>query len=254
MSNALPTAPELHAVLMKTALPTILVEGTTDAQVLRHLENRLATHLPIRPNILPCGGRPILLQVFDLVKKRPPKKANRILYLADRDMWLFSSVPPQFSDIIFTNGYSIENDLYAGSAIEKLLEKGSEDVRFENVVRQLSHWIAFEVNEFKAGRPHEVSPNVAAVVTDDGSGLKATFCAKRNYVAQSATEVDELVAKYASHLPGKKIFEALSQILSSPGRAAKYSRKHLHEICLKLCDENQNVQRLLAALHSGLTA
>ena len=47
--------------------------------------------------------------------------------MADKDLWLFSGIPPDYPDIIWTEGYSIENDLYAGASLEDLLNADEVD-------------------------------------------------------------------------------------------------------------------------------
>ncbi|OQY57200.1 MAG: hypothetical protein DRR08_02680 [Candidatus Parabeggiatoa sp. nov. 2] len=67
-------------------------------------------------------------------------------FLADQDMWLFTAIPATYADIVWTKGYSIENDIYAGSTLEKLLDKNEQD-DFNKVLDSVIEWFAFEVEQ-----------------------------------------------------------------------------------------------------------
>jgi hypothetical protein len=246
------TADELYATVMRTNLPTILVEGATDASVYRYLEQKLSSKVSQRPDILPCSGRKALLEVYDRVhSSSKPPLTSHIGYLADRDMWAFGMVPSDYvkDDIVLTTGYSIENDLFAGSKVERLLEVGVEESQFQSTIKALVHWFAFEVTEFRAGRPYECHHNPRRVVADDQCSLRPEFCFKRGYAKADESLIDEIFAKWPTHLPGKRIFDALAQFLSAPGRRTnKYSKTNLQEICLKLCDTNEHLVTLLESL------
>ena len=64
------------------------------------------------------GNKNKLLRVY---KRRNEYAHLPIAFVADRDMWLFSRIPSCYHGIIWTQGYSIENDLYAGAELENLL-------------------------------------------------------------------------------------------------------------------------------------
>ena len=43
----------------------------------------------------------------------PNQIKNVVIFVADQDMWFFTGIPEKYRDtIIFTRGYSLENDLY----------------------------------------------------------------------------------------------------------------------------------------------
>jgi hypothetical protein len=92
------------------------VEGEDDATIYRWLESQLGV---FSGSVLFCSGRDVLISIF---RKRETFPHGKIAFLADLDMWRFSPPPADLLGILFTTGYSIENDLYAGSQIEALLE------------------------------------------------------------------------------------------------------------------------------------
>ena len=74
-----------------------------------------------------------------------------VAFVADRDLWLFSGIPSDYPEIIWTEGYSIENDLYAGADLEKVLNANDVD-EHRQVLDSIIEWFAFEVGEHLACR------------------------------------------------------------------------------------------------------
>ena len=103
------TVDECVALLRRTDLQTVIVEGKDDMQIYQWAERRVGIQ---KANVLPVGGRETLLAVY---KRRSEFAHLPVAFVADRDLWLFSGIPPGYPDIIWTEGYSIENDLYAGA-------------------------------------------------------------------------------------------------------------------------------------------
>ncbi len=63
-------------------------------------------------------------------------------------MWLFTAIPATYADIVWTKGYSIENNIYAGSALEELLDKDERN-DFKKVLDSVIEWFAFEVEQYR---------------------------------------------------------------------------------------------------------
>ena len=78
-----------------------------------------------------------------------------VAFVADKDMWLFSGIPSNYDGVIWTDGYSIENDLYAGTELENLLD-AEEALEHQQTLNAIVEWFAFEVEECLAGKPFEV--------------------------------------------------------------------------------------------------
>ena len=123
---------EMVSYLKNTFLPTILVEGSDDLSVYnRHLESKINIE---DVDILSCQGRLALLNIF---KRKEEFKNAKVVFVADKDMWFFDGVPEEYKNqIVFTDGYSLENDIYVESRFKKLLEK--DDIKkFENLIKEL---------------------------------------------------------------------------------------------------------------------
>lgn len=115
MTQATPSVDEIVASLKNTSLPTVLVEGRDDMTTYRWIENRLGIQ---NANVLPCGGRDKLFAVYN---RQTEFRHLKCAFLADRDMWLFDTTCSQYGSIVFTKGYSIENDILDDSHVADLL-------------------------------------------------------------------------------------------------------------------------------------
>src|SRR4051794_1832260 len=104
MARTVLTTDEIVAALKRSNLPTIICEGDNDVVVFREIEYLLKSR---RVDFVPSGGRPALLEIF---RRRHEFPLLPVMFVADKDMWIFDSIPTEYCDIVFTNGYSIEND------------------------------------------------------------------------------------------------------------------------------------------------
>lgn len=229
-AKSLPTVNELVNTLKKSFIPTILIEGNDDVYVYRYLKSRLNTSLV---SLQVCGGRPSLMSIYE---RRNEFVGKNIIFVADRDSYRFEEIPEAQSGIIFTSGYCIENDIFAGSNILTLLDE--EDACEHNVLREIiGKWFSFEVDRFKArvgsGRPLRVADHINLICPNGTNRLCPTYAAKIGYEAPSEKAVNEVFSEYELNVRGKQLFQMLSRFLSKPGRFSKFTEKNLIEIALK---------------------
>jgi hypothetical protein len=246
MPTPIPTADELIATIKRSRLPTVLVEGSDDQTVYRHVESLIRTS---HASVLPCGGRDTLLAIF---RRRIELAGRQVAFVADRDMWLFSGIPTGFEEIIWTEGYSIENDIYSGSDIERLLEP-SESAEHKILIDRLCKWFSFEVEEYLAGRSISLKHHVSEIVPLGQNDLDAGFIARRGYREPKAALHFEIASNYQIRLRGKQLIQALVRYLSASGRIAKYSFAAVIELCVKTRNHSR-VERLLADIDAALTS
>jgi hypothetical protein len=240
------TEEEIIAYLGRTSLPTLLVEGKDDAAIYRWLENELGG---LTGSVLFCSGRDVLISIY---RKRDTFPHGKLAWLADLDMWRFISPPADLDRIVFTTGYSIENDLYAGSQIEALLEE-DERSRHSRLLSTVFRWFSFEVLEFLAGRESQVAHHVRSVVDLNVMDIRPNFASHRRYVEPDPSFVGSLLADYKLNLRGKTLMEALITYLSDSRRNPKYSYAAIIEMCLKLYPENPYMKRLIAEARGRLS-
>ena len=185
MPSPRPTVDELVATLKRSALPTILVEGDDDMMIYRWVEERTGIYTA---SVLPCGGRTALLAVYE---RRTEFSHLKTAFVADRDMWLFTAIPPEYSDVVWTEGYSIENDLYAGSNLEDFLDR-DEASEHKQVLRGLIEWFAFEVEEFRRGNEAQTDIHPNEIVPQGTVSISQQFVVRRSYRQPNHATITEI--------------------------------------------------------------
>lgn len=203
---------EAVSVITRSSLPTVITEGDDDYVVYRKIEDN-ASDLGI--SLFPVGGKSKAITVWQSI---PDDRRESVMLLLDRDCWIFTGVPREFSipQIILTEGYSVENDLYRDGDWEALLS-GSErrvfDQELEVVARWFSHRLAARENDPSL----EIAWHAAHVLA---------ACAN-----ESLGEGDPfgVLDDYQRLLRGKTLLDVLIRQLSRRGRAVKHNRRSLME-------------------------
>ena len=239
-----PTVNELVATLQRSQLPTVVVEGKDDMRIYRWVEGRVGIQ---NANVLPAGGRNNLLAVYDRRSEYAPLP---VAFVADRDMWLFSGVPPGYDDIIWTEGYSIENDLYAGAELENLLNP-NQTKEHQQVLDSIIGWFAFEVEEHLAGRDAEVDTHCDEIVLSGQTSMDQGFCIRRGFRFPNAQLIQQIKDAYQLQLRGKLLFQILVRFLNAPDHG-KYSILALHEIAFKMTLPHKLMNRLIQEIEMRL--
>ena len=233
-----PTVDELVATLRRSQLPTVLVEGKDDIQIYRWIEGRIGSQ---SANVLPAGGRNNLLSVY---QRRNEYAHLPVAFVADKDLWLFSGIPPIYHDIIWTQGYSVENDLYAGADLERLLE-ANEAGEHQQVLDSIIEWFAFEVEEYLAGREAQVDKHCNEIVPIGKTEMNHSFRNSRRFRPPDQALHQQIKAAYRLQLRGKSLFQVLVRFLSAPDRDVKHSTLGLYEIAFKMTPSHKLMDRLI---------
>lgn len=225
MSKSYLSVEEIVSYLKRTTLPTVLVEGTDDKSVYRHIESRLEN---LEVDILVCGGREALLEIFS--RKREFSRSS-VVFVADKDMWYFTGIPEQYKqEIIFSNGYSLENDLYVKELFENLLE-ADEKEQFYQLISELSKWFAFEVSRYKSEGYALCDIHINKIT--DGNMLAQRYLDEIGFVEPDTELVRDIITNYQHCLRGKNLFQAILRFLSNNNRKSKFSRYNLLELGAK---------------------
>lgn len=196
MPSAQLTPDEIVQHLKRTSGPTVVCEGNDDVVFYRELETLLG---PTNVAVLPAGGRPALLKVFD---RRIEFKNTPTLFFADRDMWVFSGVPPEYNEIHLTRGFSIENDLLASSPVEDLIHR-NDLPRYRKCLDAVLHWFSFVVEQHSATGNCEF-PHIMRVLEDGKENLCPVFCSEIGYVPADLSILNELRSHYRESYAEKR--------------------------------------------------
>ena len=222
MSKVKISVVEAIATLQHSFDPTLIAEGVDDIIFLRRLEDRFEAE---GLSIFPLGGRDSVLKLFD---RRSEITSAKVMFLADLDQWVYVGPPANYTDVslLFTDGYSIENDLFRDGKLERLLTK-AEKVAFQNDLQKFLAWYALALTRHLTDPQVPLSVHPAAVL-DDASRLAADMQLLPGETYPQA-ELDSLKEQYGRLLRGKSLIALLSRQLSAKGRAVKHSSKTLLE-------------------------
>lgn len=239
------TVDEIVELLKRTTLTSVIVEGKDDMTIYRWLEEKIGID---KANFFPCGGRDTLLKVFE---RRDEFSHIKTVFLADKDSFIYSEVPKEYSDILWTVGYSIENDLYHGKFLEKLLTV-NEEVNFRTSLKNFITYYAFEVEQFNKKFVFNFSNHPNRVI-DNAHQLDIKFLESVNYKEPSIEIIAYLEREYDLLIRGKSLFALLLRFLSYKNRETKHSKKSLCETSFKLT-ENKLLKNLMTEIERRLYA
>ena len=241
------TVNRLVETLIRSQTPKIVVEGDDDIVIYRELVRRIGI---IDIGLHAAGGREKLLRVYE---RRNEFAHVPVAFIADQDMWLFSEIPNRYKGIIWTKGYSIENDLYAGAELERLMD-ASERLEHRKVLDAIVEWFAFEVEEFLAGRAPKVNIHCNQIVPQKQTQIDDEFRKSRGLRKPNPELHRQIREAYQLQLRGKLLFQLLVRFLSESNRATKHSRRGLHEIALKMPDFHPLMDRLMQEIERTIAA
>ena len=245
MTTRYPTADEWVATLRDTKDPIVIVEGADDVRICGWAEGCVNNR---GLDIHPAGGREALLAVYNKRNKYPD---SPVAFVADRDLWLFSGIPPDYHGIIWTEGYSIENDLYVGANLENLLN-ASEVPKHQQVLDSIIEWFAFEVEEHLAGRHAQVDIHCNQVVPPGETEMDPGFRQSRGFRPPNEALHQQIKDGYQLKLRGKALFEVLNRFLNARSRRPKHSTLALHEIAFKMTPSHELIDRLIGEIERAI--
>ena len=249
MPNRQATVNELVSTLRRSKLPTVIVEGKDDMQIFRWMEDLLEVD---EIDVLGVGGRPNLFAVYN----RKSEFAHLpVAFIADQDKELFTQLPAGYDEIIWTQGYSIENDLYAGAdpSLENLMDS-QEAAEHEQLLNTIIEWFTFEVEEFLAGRTPEFNHHCNEIVPQNETEMDNGFRQRRGFRLPNSELQQQIKDAYQLQLRGKQLFQMLVRFLSEPNRRVKHSIRSLHEIAFKMTPSHPLMNRIIQEIEQKITA
>lgn len=216
------TTDEIVATLKRTSLPTVLIEGKDDILVFRHLEQ---TYAALGLSVLPVGGRKAVLEVYNRKSELPSN--TTIAFIADQDIWVITGIPPEYQHdkLIFTTGYSIENDVFADGNLTNYLTE-AENTKFTSEVNLYVQWYALAVAR------HCTDPSISISVHPehllDKGGLVAHLQLEPGETYPTQLR-DRISADFTSLLRGKSLMQLLMRRMNHKDRIARHNDKSLIE-------------------------
>ncbi|HBN8398299.1 DUF4435 domain-containing protein [Pseudomonas aeruginosa] len=239
-----PTADELYALLKRTSLPTVLVEGKDDIIFYRKIEEDLRG---LGVDMLPAGNKGAVLELHRRISENPV--ASPMIFVVDKDLWVHDHVGggEKPDEVITTQGYSIENDLYMDGDLESLLSVAEQQV-FREELSKFVYWYALAVSRSLRGTESAFRTHPGKILDDE------EHYASEIALSEDEAYPEELLAvirdNYAGLLRGKSLFALLVRGLSSKRREVKFSVKQLMEI--GAARRGDNYQRMSRSIQEAL--
>ena len=248
-----PTVEDLVTTLRLSRKPNIVVEGKDDVIIYGALIERFGI---FNLDFYPTGCKETLLRLYEELvhcESRGDFRHAPVAFIADRDMWLFRDIPARYSDIIWTEGYSIENDLYSHV---KLRDRVGNKVEYDQTIDAISMWFAYKVEEYLEKNPPEktfesirdeehvnVAHRLKRIVPPD----KTTLAPDLEFLPSDHERVRKVRRAYHLQLRGKLLFELLMRFLNKPKQGftdATVSYHGLYNDAITVPESNQLFSRL----------
>lgn len=219
-----PKVEDLVASLRISRKSNIIVEGKDDEIIYKTLVNRLGI---FNIDLFSAGSKKTLLHLYEELSGYEHNGDFRhapVAFIADQDMWLFRGIPSQYNDIIWTEGYSIENDLYSSVKLRNRVGNKSE---YNQVLDSISMWFAYKVEEYLEKNPPPPE-KVFQSFQDEEHVSVGLHCNKivpigntalapdLEYLPADHERVKEVRKEYNLQLRGKLLFQLLVRFLNKP--------------------------------------
>jgi len=240
------TIDEIVETLKRSSLTTVLVEGVDDIMIYRWLEDEIGIN---NANFFPCGGRSKLLKIFE---RRDEFKHLKTIFVADKDTFVYINPPEDYRDIIWTNGYSIENDLYYGRGIEQLFSTDEKQIFLKSLDSFIEYY-SFEIENFLSDREFSFRNHPQHLLCDIQHTVKQDFLEQINFIQPSEATIINVKENYDVLIRGKSLFAILTRILSSNTRKIKHSKNSLLEHCYRT-HKSEMFIRLLNEINKKISA
>lgn len=202
------TPDEIVALLRKTFEPTVLIEGKDDIVIYRKLEDISEV------SVLQTGGRNTLISVFN---RRSEFQGKKVAFIADKDCWCVTGIPQEYINerLIFTNGYSIENDIFVDVNIINMMDRNEKKL-FNQEVNMFIDWYSLAIKRFieQGNQSLKDHPNK---ILDDLN--KYNELCKTLGEEIYPDEIKQLISKDPIYkIRGKSLFDLALRQLGKPSR------------------------------------
>lgn len=234
--------------------PIAYVEGPTDVQIYRHIAHLSDLVIPVQD----CGSRNTLFTLFDLCQTSTVSIKRKVIFFADKDLYVFEGIPADKRGIHFTSGYSIENDLFEdGKEDITALLNTAEKTCFQSICEDIAKWFAYEVHLVQSGHASvaKYQASLRAKIDTTRCRLMETFLEGKDIHITPNELKEDVIRNFATKLCGKFLFDALFEIGQSRDadkqmKSALQQDKALWQLCIAkgLQKEHSNSKRIMAIM------
>ncbi len=208
------------AQIEDSGLLTIVIEGKDDLAVYNEFEDIYGLSEPL-VSVLPVGGRNTALGIFKKLKNT--EHINKTIFIVDKDQWVIKGIEEEYihNRIIFTHGYSFENDIFIDGNLENDLKSKNLSV-FNNELPILLKWYALEVDRIQNNRN---TYNLKAHI-DNIFNQEANFTTPLEGETFPTETYEKLLIEYPQLLRGKTLLLFYNRVMNKrDGYERSYTSK-----------------------------
>ena len=216
---------ELISAINHSSDPFVIVEGKEDVMIYRWLLDDIGCE----PYLEPRNGCCAVRKLYD---RRNELTNSKVIFICDRDVSVYTGVLPEgYENIIYTEGYSIENDLYKGRQLEeKFFDKKDKEL-FAKALDSFLNYYACELEKFRTGEEFCFRKKPEAIIDNKDYSLLSALIP--NYKTPSHDTIEYLRGNYDMLIRGHSLFKLVGMILHRKDRYGKHSEAAIYEICYK---------------------
>ena len=225
--------------IKKSTNPIVIVEGPDDIIVYRHL---MSVYKEKSLTVVPSGGRGKALNIFNHLKNT--SFISNVIFIVDKDLWVFSCPPNEYVNdrIIFTTGYSLENDIYVDGKIKELLIGQSIYNDFFTHLKRYMKWYALVINRHLNNNNTDALDVVAANFLSD-INIENSLCtpiAGENFPQDL---YHSLLSEYDTKIRGKNLLDMAVWFLNNKKPSGIFN-KNAFLIQISTTQRGQNLNRI----------
>ena len=234
MGNKYLTDDELISAMNHSSESYIIVEGPDDVMIYRWLLEDIDCEGLLEPRE-GCGS------VKRLYRRKNEITNPKVAFICDKDTIVYTgTIPKDCLGIIYTEGYSIENDLYQGKHIETHYFRKKDKELFSTALDSFLKAYACELEKFRAATEYDFTINPEVVLDKTNYSLKTDEL--NDYKEPSDKTVNYLRDNYDILLRGHSLFSLVRIVLGRKDRDVKYSLKHLYDLCY--CNKSDSILKM----------
>ncbi|WP_171492629.1 DUF4435 domain-containing protein [Acinetobacter brisouii] len=202
----------------------VVVEGSDDIVVYRNL---ITIYKSKGINVIAAGGKDKVLEVFDNLKNT--SNLAKAIFIVDQDSWIFTGIPPQYQHprIIYTSGYSIENDIYVDKNLDLLMQGVGVYTSFQTKLAQYLEWFALAINRYCTN--NNANSVKLDIHPDNFFRNVNLYCALQSGEAHPNSTYNDLMINYALKFRGKCLMPLAIGELNSRHNSPSYNSKTIME-------------------------
>lgn len=221
---------ELISAINNSSEPYIIVEGLDDVMIYRWILDDINCTAMLEPRY-GCGG------VKKIFNRRREIKNPKVVFICDKDKIVYTNaIPDGYKEMIYTEGYSIENDLYQGKELERRLFDKDDRKLFDLALDSFLRYYACELEKFRSSVECDFTKKPESILNHNDYSLMITQL--KDYKEPLTLTIDYLKKDYDLLLRGHSLFQLIGMILHRENRKIKYKTDTIYELCFKFCKSN----------------